>query len=254
MAADVVAIAHRGASGVLPENTKHAFVKAIDLGAAAIEFDVQLTLDEVPVVIHDETLERTTNGEGRVGDMGFDELGKLDAGSWFGASFARVEVPTLDEVLATIGGRVVLNVELKPDHRIEALVKHAITVVARRDLLDSVVFSSFDTDAVKLVRQHVPEARIGVLCTPGRLEPALALAGHVGAETIHPAVAMVDSELIARAHEQGWKVWAWTANEPGEIALLTALGVDGIFSDYPDRVVAIARSGPTALSRQRRLG
>lgn len=238
MSGGVLSIAHRGAAGITPENTKLAFLKALDLGADAIEFDVQLTKDDVCIVFHDESLERTTNGEGFVADTSWEVISKLDAGSWFAASFKNIEVPTFEEVLKTLGGRTILNVELKPDKgRAEKLVRHVITAVARFDLFESVVFSSFDLPSIELLRRLVPKARIGVFCLPHRLAQAVAVAARVGAETIHPHVAMVDKDLVAEAHRRGWKVWAWTANEPGEIELLAALGVDGIFTDYPDRVV-----------------
>jgi glycerophosphoryl diester phosphodiesterase len=224
----------------MPENTKHAFVKALDLGAKAIEFDVQLTRDDVPVIIHDETLERTTDGKGRVAKTDFKVLGKLDAGSWFGASFAGLEIPTLKEVLATFGGRVLLNIELKPDgKRTKKLVKKVADLVEEHDLLGDVVFSSFDEKALKILRDEVPEARIGILTEPGDLDGAMALASLLGAENLHAHVAMVDTELVARCRRMGLKLWAWTANEPGEIALLAAIGVDGIFSDHPERVAKL---------------
>jgi len=226
----------------MPENTKHAFVKAIDLGARVIELDVQLTRDEVAVVIHDETLNRTTNGKGKVATTDFKVISDLDAGSWFGASFAGVEIPTLDEVLRVIANRVVLNIELKPDRRVDELVKHVVTAVARMNCFDSVIFSSFDERAIKRLRHLVPGARIGVLCEPGTVEESMALARLIKAQNLHPHASIVDSDLVHAAHERGWQVWAWTANEPGEIALLTALGVDGIFSDYPDRVIAVSES------------
>ncbi len=236
MASRPFAIAHRGASGTLPENTKIAFAKAVDLGADGIEFDVQLSADDIAVVIHDETLDRTTSGTGRVAETDFETIRKLDAGSWFAASFAGVEVPTLEEVLAAVGGRVMLNVELKPDERIDKLVRCAVTAVARFELFGSVVFSSFEQQALTALRKLVPGARIGVLALPGQLDECLDFARELAAEVLCPAVAMVDSDLVARAHRSGLAVWPWTANMPGEIRLLSALGVDGIFSDYPDRV------------------
>lgn len=240
---DVTAIAHRGASGVLPENTRHSFVKALDLGAQAIELDVQLTRDEVPVIIHDETLDRTTNGSGRVCDTDFTTIAELDAGSWFGASFQGVEVPTLEEVLRLIGGRALINIELKPDaERVHTLVKHVVTTVARLDCFDHVVFSSFERAALKRIRNLAPGARLGVLCGADDVEDAISFARMVRASNLHPHVRAVDSGLIETAHACGWRVWTWTANEPGEIALLAAMGVDGIFTDYPDRVVQLNRA------------
>jgi glycerophosphoryl diester phosphodiesterase len=234
----VLSIGHRGASGITPENTKLSFLKALDLGADAIELDVQLTRDDKCIVFHDETLDRTTNGTGLVSETDFSVISKLDAGSWFSASFKRLEVPTLEEILKTIGGRTLINIELKPDKtRLERLVKHAVTAVARFDLFDAVVFSSFQMEAIELVRKLVPRAKIGVLCMPHKLAQAVAVGVRIGAENIHPHVSMVDHALIEDAHRRGWRVWTWTANEPGEIELLTAMGVDGIVTNYPDRVV-----------------
>lgn len=252
MSGEVLAIGHRGAAGITPENTKLSFVKALDLGADAIEFDVQLTRDDVAIIFHDDTLDRTTNGKGRVNATDFSAIAKLDAGSWFGASFKGIEVPTLEETLKTLAGRVTLNIELKPDERVERLTKHVITAVARFEAFDHVIFSSFNPDAVQLVRRLVPSARIGVLCNRGGLSFALALAERLGAETLNPHTSMVDHGLIGHARAKGLAVWTWTANEPGEIALLSALGVDGIFSDYPDRVARPRRFSPSVRRRTSR--
>ena len=245
MPGGVLPIAHRGASGVAPENTKIAFVKALDLGARAIEFDVQLTRDSVPIVFHDDTLERTTDGTGRIADTDFSVIAKLDAGSWFGPRFARAEVPTLEEVLSAIGPRAMLNVELKPDERVEKLVKHVITAVARFNLFESVVFSSFDPAAIRLMKKHVPEARLGILCVQDGVDEAFALADDVVAVSLNPARTIVTPELIGVAHERHLEVWAWTANTPQEIERLIAAGVDAIFSDFPDRVRSIAARAET---------
>jgi glycerophosphoryl diester phosphodiesterase len=237
----ILAIGHRGAAGITPENTKIAFLKALDLGADAVEFDVQLTRDNVAVVFHDEMLDRTSNGTGRVSETDFDVVSKLDAGGWFGASFENVEIPTLEEILQTLGGKTTMNIELKPDDRLDRLVKHVVTAVARFELFESVIFSSFHHDAIKMIREFVPSARLGVLCQTGGAAFAFSLAERLGAENIHPEVSMVDTDLVSAAHKRGLSVWAWTANAPGEIALMNALGVDGMFSDYPERVVRACR-------------
>lgn len=232
----MLSIAHRGASGITPENTRVAFVKALDLGADMIEFDVRLTRDDVAIIFHDETLERTTNGSGHVAETDFSTISRLDAGSWFGASFADHEVPTLEEVLGLLAGRAMLNVELKPDTRIEPLVRRVVTAVARFELFDATIFSSFEVAALRSLRRLVPDARIGVLCQRGELPAALTLAEELGAVTLHPSATMVDMDLVREAHARDLSVYPWTVNEPGEIALLRALGVDGVFTDYPDRV------------------
>jgi glycerophosphoryl diester phosphodiesterase len=236
MSESVLSIAHRGASGITPENTRVAFVKALDLGADMIEFDVQLTRDDVAIVFHDETLERTTNGSGRVSETDFSTISRLDAGSWFGASFADHEVPTLEEVLGLLAGRAMLNIELKPDARVEQLVRRVVTAVARFEQFEAAIFSSFQAGALRSLRRLVPDARVGVLCQRGELASALALADELGAVALHPAAAMVDTDLVREAHARKLVVYPWTVNEPGEIALLRALGVDGIFTDHPDRV------------------
>ena len=220
----------------MPENTRLAFVKALDLGADALEFDVQLTRDEVPVVIHDETLDRTTSGTGAVADHDLADIVGLDAGSWFTASYSNVTVPTLEEVLSTFAPKITCNIELKPDKRVSQLVRHALTVVARLDAFANVIFSSFSADAMREIHKHSPDARIGILTERGGLARSFKLAAETGAETLNPPVGMVDRPLVTECHERGLGVLAWTANEQGEIALLSALGVDGIFSDHPDRV------------------
>lgn len=231
-----LAIGHRGAAGHLPENTVVSFEKALELGADAIEFDVTLCRDGVPVVIHDDTLDRTTDSVGLVADRASDEVRALDAGSWRGHP---ARVPTLEEVLAGFGGRTILNLELKECPRRAELVDVCARMVDEIGLADSTVFSSFDLDALRLLRRVLPEARIGVLCVPLNLEEALACAAELGAENLHPPRKLVTAGLLERTRAQGLRVWTWTVNEPSDIARLCALDVEGIFSDYPERVVAV---------------
>ncbi len=238
MSAKPLAIAHRGASARRPENTLAAFIEAVAMGADAVELDVQLSRDGRLVVIHDETLERTTNGAGIVEEHDFEQLRTLDAGAWFGDGSIHDRVPTLEEVLDAVAGRVLVNVELKPSQRVEGLVTAALAAVEERGLLTRVVFSSFRADALRLLRARSAHAAIGVLCTAGTLEPSLAEAGRLGARNLHPWNIMVDRELVGVARARGLAVWPWTANETDEIERLVALGVDGIFSDHPDRVQA----------------
>ncbi len=252
MACGVLPIAHRGASGVAPENTKIAFVRALDLGARAIELDVQLTRDDMIIVFHDDTLERTTDGTGRVAETDFKTIARLDAGSWFAPKYARAEVPTLDEVLSAFAPRAILNIELKADERVERLVKRVVTTVARFDAFATAVFSSFDPAALRLLRKLVPEARIGVLCVERTLNEAFLLAEELAAENLHLPRAVVEPATVARAHAAGRGVWAWTANEPVEIARLIDAGVDGIISDFPDRVRAVEAERALARTPQAR--
>jgi len=231
-----LAIGHRGAAGHMPENTVVSFEKALELGADAIEFDVALCRDGVPVVIHDDTLDRTTDSVGLVAERGSDEVRALDAGSWHGHP---ARVPTLEEVLAGFGDRTVLNLEIKECARCAELVDVCARMVEECGVVESTMFSSFDLNSLRLLRRVLPQARIGVLCVPLNVDEALACAAEIGAENLHPPRKLVTADLLQRARAQGLRVWTWTVNEPSDIARLCALEVEGIFSDYPERVVAV---------------
>ncbi|MEE8523355.1 MAG: glycerophosphodiester phosphodiesterase family protein, partial [Thermoanaerobaculia bacterium] len=144
-------IAHRGFSGVAPENTLVAIRKAIDVGADMAEIDVLLSRDRHVVVIHDDTLDRTTDGKGPVEDLSLEELRRLDAGSWFSAEFAGERMPTLAEVLDLVRGRILLNVEIKSEavtREIEGgIVDRVLRLIAEREMGDQVILSSFEPEA-----------------------------------------------------------------------------------------------------------
>jgi glycerophosphoryl diester phosphodiesterase len=231
----VLAIGHRGAAGHMPENTMPSFERALALGADALEFDVALSRDGIPVVIHDDTLERTTTGCGLVEDLLFDDLCKLDAGAWKGVP---TRLPALAEVLKEFAPRTLLNLEIKASLRRALLVEACVDQVVRRNARRAVVFSSFDHDALRLVRHLMPDARIGVLGDMAGIESAFACAAEIGAQNIHPPIFLVSRALVARAHAAGLEVWTWTANSPDAIEHAIEAGVDGIFSDFPERVVA----------------
>ena len=162
-------IAHRGASGHCPENTRAAFLRAIELGADMVELDCQNTLDGAVVVIHDETLERTTNGRGRVRDHTLKEIKALDAGSWFGRDFAGEEVLTLEEAVEILRGRVGLNLEIKGHDAPGRLEIQCVGIVRSLRVSRQTVFSSFSPPRMRLVRDLADDARIGVLGGRGRV-------------------------------------------------------------------------------------
>lgn len=231
-------IAHRGASGRAPENTHAAFAAALALGAQAIELDVQLSVDGELVVIHDETLERTTDGAGPVGDRTAAELAALDAGSWFAPEYRGERIPRLADVIAQVRDRVILNVEIKSARDLGVVEPKLAALVAAERAAEWVVFSSFHAEAVRGMRAYAPWARLGVLCDEDPRTRGLALAGEVGAELVIPGRRWVDARVVEEAHVRGYDVWVWTVNEPGEIRRLISLGVDAIFSDYPERFPA----------------
>ena len=234
-------IAHRGAAGHAPENTHAAFAAALDLGAKAVELDCQLSADGELVVIHDETLDRTTDGRGPVGDRSAAELARLDAGSWFAAEYRGERIPRLPDVLAQLRDRVTLNIEIKSARDLGRIEAKLAALIAAERAAEWVVFSSFHADGVRNLRAAAPWARLGVLCDQDPMVGGLALATELGAEFLIPGRRWVDRGLVTAAHARGLDVWVWTVNEPGEMRRLIALGVDAIFSDYPERFSGLAR-------------
>jgi glycerophosphoryl diester phosphodiesterase len=228
----VLVIAHRGASGTSPENTVVAFRHAVALGAHMIELDVQLTRDREVVVIHDLTLERTTDGRGTVRDHTLAEIQRLDAGAWFSPRFQGERVPALDQVLAAVP--LPVNVELKPAGE-DGLEERALGIVDAAAALDRVVFSSFDAEVLVRLRRRAPGARIAVLWESAPIAEGLALAGRVGATALHLRKDAVTTEAVAAATACHLPVRAWTVNDPDESARLAGRGIEGIFTDFPER-------------------
>src|SRR5712692_8726274 len=234
---ELLIIAHRGASGHAPENTLAAFKKAVALGAAFIETDLQLTRDAHFVAIHDDTLDRTTNGEGKVHDRTLAELRKLDAGSWFGSEFAGERIPTLEEILGfSKKNDVVFYLELKPGGSWGG--EHALIGALREsgEIPRSVVIS-FEADILARVRRIEPTLMTGLLYD-GQIEEPLEKALEVGARQLAVRSDLVTPALLKDARKRDLQVVCWTVNHPAHIRMLMAAGVDGIMSDYPDRLVA----------------
>ena len=233
----VLAIAHRGASGYAPENTLAAFRRAVALGVTFIETDLQLTRDAHFVAIHDETVNRTTTGQGAVQQLTLAELRRLDAGSWFGSEFMGERVPTLQEVLEFSRKHdVVFYLELKPSGFWGG--EHAL-ISALRDsgeIRRSVVIS-FDPVILQALRDIEPTLMTGLLFN-GQLENPLARALEIGARQIALKGDIVTPNLIAEAHKRDLQAVCWTINNPAHMRLLAAAGVDGIMSDYPDRLLS----------------
>lgn len=227
-------IGHRGARGHAPENTLLSIDTGMRLGADMIEFDVQRCEDQL-VVIHDPRLERTTGGEGRVEQVRFDYLRSLDAGQG-------QQIPTLQEVLALVEARVPLNVEIKSAAGTGAMVASLL-----RDALadgwsaSQFLVSSFHLPELYEFKQIAPEIPIAALVCGVPLDWA-ACAIELGASALNISAEFADPRLVHDAHSRGLKVYAYTVNHPQDIRALRAAGLDGVFSDYPDRVLAVRGS------------
>jgi glycerophosphoryl diester phosphodiesterase len=217
-------IAHRGASMSSPENTLAAFRAAIDEGAGMCELDAQLTKDGEVVVIHDKTVDRTTNGSGVVAQMTLAEIQRLDAGRG-------ERVPTLDEVFAATAGKCSLNIELK-DGRVEAEVAK---LLRKWNAVDSSVVSSFDLDSLKIIHEIDPAVRV---CVLGEENPVALFdaAAKLRAYAVNPRFDLARPDFCEKAHASGFQVLVWTVDEPDLMSLLIENGVDGIMTNYPAKL------------------
>lgn len=226
--AEILHIGHRGAKGHVAENTLASFAKAFELGCHGIEFDVHLSADGEIIVIHDETLDRTTDGKGKVRDLSLSQLRHLTIDSVH-------PIPILSEVIDATPENHLINVELKA--RITAKpVMHLIEkhVENGRDYRQFLV-SSFDWIALKEIREANPEIPLGVL-TETDLPLAIAFSQSIKAETLHPFHHLLTDENVKEMQARNLKVFPWTVNELEDIARMKSLKVDGIITDFPDRL------------------
>ena len=225
--------AHRGASIAAPENTMAAFRAAEFAGADGIEFDVRLSLDGVPVVIHDDTVDRTTDGRGRVNRMSARELQALDAGRWFGSGFAGERLPTVEEVLLWAGEGLRLNLEIK-DPDAETPILELLRAYPRSRAL----ISSFDHDTLFRLRRADPLLPLAFLVDSPFWSLPLKKAAACGAESLNPRQDRVSRAMIAASRRLGLAVTPYTVDDPGRLDDLLRMGVDGVFSNLPDEIIA----------------
>ncbi len=226
-------IAHRGASGQLAENTLPAYELAVEQRADMIEIDLHRTRDGATVVAHDEELSGL-GGEGEIADATLAQVRALDAGGG-------ERVPTLDEVLDRFGERIPFNLELKRGSRAtyDGLEQAALDAVRERGLLRQTLFSSFFDPVLERLRALAPEARLARLFSPRDPERPLERARAVGAEAVNPWRGLAQPGLIEAAHAEGLAVYVFTVDEEEEMRSLLDLGVDGIFTNFPDRLRAL---------------
>jgi len=229
-------IAHRGASMHAPENTLSAFNLAIEQGADALEFDVQLTADKAVVVLHDDTLDRTTNGTGRVRDHNLDYLKTLNAGEAYGTAFSEQKIPTLEEVLENFGTSTIYNIELKNGLTpFNDLPGRVVSIIKNSKLMDQILFSSFNPVALKKTSKLLPNVRKGILLSnPWSVDlfnnvPFMPL----NYDTVHIAFSTLSLKRINSFHSSGKLVFTYTLNHPHDIQTALNLGVDGFFTDDP---------------------
>lgn len=241
MSSRPLVIGHRGASAYAPMNTIPAFQLAAEQGADGIEFDVWLSKDGIPVILHDLEVDGTTNGHGKVCDMTLSELKGLDAGSWKGSAFAETRIPTLDEVFSAVRGRFkLINVEIKSDEAMVQGVEAAVLGVIRRHSLgERIIVSSFDPRVLQRFSALSQDIEIGFLEWEGTPAEAYGLVKLVRHEALHPHHTQVDEGYMRRANDVGRKVNTWTVNDTAEAMRLARLGVNAIITDMPDVMMAL---------------
>jgi glycerophosphoryl diester phosphodiesterase len=230
-------IAHRGASGEAPENTLAAFRRAMELGVDAVELDVQLSADGEPVVIHDDLLDRTTDGRGLVAAQPLAALQRLDAGRWFDERFAGERIPTLAEALVLLRPTRVI-VEIKNRPIVHPGIASRVAGVVREVGHPAVTISSFDHPLLLEVRKAAPGIPTAVLFFARPVDP-VRLARDAAATILHPHWIFLTRDMIEGVRAVGLRVETWVVDDAEHMVRLAAMGVDGIMSNYPDRLITV---------------
>jgi len=232
-------IGHRGAKGYLPENTLISFQKAIDLKVDGIELDVHLSSDRKIIVIHDETIDRTTNGKGHVNTLSLQELkARRIENEHDPRLLAELtqQIPTLTEVLDLINQQCLVNIEIKG----KGMMKHVVELIEsyvenKNWKYHQFLISSFDWITLLDIHLLNPEIPLGVL-TEYDLDLAFAFAKFIDAKSVHAYHHLLSEKMTVQMQEEGFQVFAWTVNEPEDIQKIKSFNVNGIISDFPDRI------------------
>ena len=240
-------IGHRGAMGYRPENTLVSYAHALELGADWIELDVHLTKDGQLAVLHDEKVDRTTNGTGLVKDHTMAELKQLDAGAKFASEYAGERIPTLDEVLAWAAERgTVVDIEIKNAPVFyEGIERAVVEALGRTGMTERAIVISFDHPAVKRVKGINPRIATGVLYA-GRPVDGVTLARQANADALLPQWSYVRAEDVRAAHAAGLAVAPWATSDPEILRKLIADGVDAIGTNHPDVLRTVVDAAQSA--------
>ena len=228
-----IMISHRGAAGLAPENTLASIREAIRQGAQFIEVDVQRSADGVLVLMHDRTVARTTNGKGKVGELTWDEIRKLDAGSSFSSEFVGEPVPSLDSMLGLIKELdVTLVLEAKNPSLYLGIDRQIVETLQRLELGERTIVVSLNHGWLERFSEWAPDISTGYLWVVWPLySPRIPTARILN---VHWTSVLLDPTLVRRMHRQSYQLWVWTVNDVRLIRLLVWLGVDGVMTDHPE--------------------
>ena len=232
----MLVLGHRGASAYAPENTRPAFLKAIEQMADGVELDVHLTRDKKMVVHHNFEISETSNGSGLISEYTLQELKKLDFGAWKGKKFKNTPILTLEECLQIVGGMHLINIELKHgENPYNGLVPMVCDLVKRTGLLGRVILSSFYHEWMKEAKSYMPEIQTGLLYAKPLLFP-VAHAQRYHADALHPHFRLVSKGLVKRAQKAGIAINAWTVDDKDKAVLFSSMGVHAVITNTPDVV------------------
>ncbi|WP_330442177.1 glycerophosphodiester phosphodiesterase [Flavobacterium sp. C4GT6] len=225
----ILKIGHRGAKALLPENTLASFQYALDMGVNGLELDVHVCSTGELVVIHDFTVDRTTNGSGEVHKMTLAELKALTVEGEY-------KIPTMEEVLDLVGKKCFLNIELKGRHTAVPVSELMEKYIAEKGFTyNDFIVSSFQREELMVMHDINPNIHLGIL-TQASVTQAWRWAQEFSAKAIHPHFSLLTESNVKKAQQAGYKVYTWTVNEPEDIERMKLYEVDGIMSDYPERL------------------
>lgn len=228
--------AHRGASGYYPENTMIAFEKAVELGCTGIETDVQMTRDGVLVLMHDEMVNRTTDGSGFIKDYSYSDISRLDAGFWYSKEFKNTRVPTVEEFISFIKDKdIITNFEIKSEVIVyNGLEEKLIEMINKYGIEDKVILSSFNHYSVVKCKEISKEIKTGLLYMEGLYKP-WEYAKYVGADALHPYFYALNREIIEEIKKRNLILNTFTVNDIDYMKYFRDLKIDGIITNYPDK-------------------
>lgn len=234
-------VAHRGAAGYAPENTIAAFDKAVEMKADYIEIDVQRSKDGELVIIHDTTVDRTTDGTGKVKELTLEQLRALDAGSFMGEQFKGEKIPTFEEILDRYHGKVGILIELKAPELYPGMEESVAQELKERNLdhpqNEKIIIQSFNFESMKKMNELLPKVPIGVLTSSITDTSEQALKEFSAyADYFNPHYGIVTKDLVDQVHSLGMKISSWTVRSQEAADFLLSMDVDAIITDYPDYV------------------
>lgn len=229
--------AHRGASGYYPENTIIAFQKAVEMGCGGIETDVQMTKDGYLVLMHDERVDRTTDGTGFIKDYTFSQLKKLDAGSWYSKDYSDEKIPAAEELIELVKDKnIIINFEIKSGLILyEKIEEKLIEIIYKYGIEDKVILSSFNHYSIVKCKEISRDIKTGLLYMEGLYKPEI-YCRYTGADALHPFCYTLNDEIINGIKKEGIKINTFTVNEEKHMKYFLEKKIDGIITNYPDKL------------------